>query len=94
MADKSDFGQSTVKEYLSDEPTSNSDDEKRMYKAERRAERKTLDRRSRFAPRIERSPRLLLLSLFLSFQDLPLQRVVSLIEEFLALRSVWGLVLR
>lgn len=41
MADKSDFGQSTVKEYLSDEPTSNSDDEKRMYKAERRAERKT-----------------------------------------------------
>ena len=41
MADKSDFGQSTVKEYLLDEPTSNSDDEKRMYKAERRAERKT-----------------------------------------------------
>lgn len=41
MADKSDFGQSTVNEYLSDELTSNSDDEKRMYKAERRAERKT-----------------------------------------------------
>lgn len=41
MADKSDFGQSSVKEYLSDEPTSNSDDENRMYKAERRAERKT-----------------------------------------------------
>ena len=32
MADKSDFGQSTVNEYLSDELTSNSDDEKRMYK--------------------------------------------------------------
>lgn len=42
MADKSDFGQSTVNEYLSDELTSNSDDEKRMYKAERRAERKNL----------------------------------------------------
>lgn len=41
MADKSDFGQSTVNEYLSDELASNSDDEKRMYKAERRAERKT-----------------------------------------------------
>lgn len=41
MADKSDFGQSTVNEYLSDELTSNSDDEKRMYKAERRTERKT-----------------------------------------------------
>lgn len=41
MADKSDFGHSTVNEYLLDELTSNSDDEKRMYKAERRAERKT-----------------------------------------------------
>ena len=42
MADKSDFGHSTVNEYLLDELTSNSDDEKRMYKAERRAERKNL----------------------------------------------------
>ena len=46
------------------------------------------------APRIERNRRLLLLLLFLPIQDLPLQRVVSLIEGFLALRSVWGLVLR
>lgn len=36
MADKSDFGQSTVNEYLSDELTSNSDDEKRMYRAEKK----------------------------------------------------------
>lgn len=42
MADKSDFGHSTVNEYLLDELTSNSDDEKRMYKVERRAERKNL----------------------------------------------------
>ena len=50
MADKSDFGWSTVNEYLSDELASNSDDEKRMYRAERRAERKTKERRRRFRP--------------------------------------------
>ena len=49
MADKSEFGWSTVNEYLSDELASNSDDEKRMYRAERRAERKTSKRR-RFRP--------------------------------------------
>ena len=38
MADKSDFGWSTVNEYLSDELASNSDDEKSMYWAERKAE--------------------------------------------------------
>ena len=49
MADKSDFGWSTVNEYrLSDELASDSDDEKRMYRAERRAERKTRERRRRF----------------------------------------------
>ena len=48
MADKSDFGGSTVNEYLSDELASNSDDEKRMYRAERRAERKTKERRRHF----------------------------------------------
>ena len=50
MADKSDFGWSTVNEYLSDELASNSDDEKRMYRAERRAERKTKERGRRFRP--------------------------------------------
>ena len=89
MADKSDFGQSTVNEYLSDE----------MKKRGCTRRREGLREKPRTgvvisAPRIERSPRLLLLSLFLSFQDLPLQRMVSLIEGFLALRSVWGLVLR
>ena len=48
MADKSDFGWSTVNKYLSDELASNSDDKKRMYRAERRAERKTKERRRRF----------------------------------------------
>ena len=43
---------------------------------------------------IERNRRLLLLPLFLPVQDLPIQRVVSLIEGFLALRSIWGLVFR
>ena len=50
IADKSDFVWSTVNEYLSDELASNSDDEKRMYSAERRAERKTKERRRRFRP--------------------------------------------
>ena len=49
MADKSDFGWSTVN--LSDELASNSDEEKRMYRAERRAERKTKERRRRFRRR-------------------------------------------
>ena len=40
LVDKSEFGWATVNEYLSDELTSDSDDEKRIYRAERRAERK------------------------------------------------------
>ena len=94
MAEKSDFGWSTVYEYLSDELASNSDDEKRMYRAERRAERKTRKGVVVSVPWIERNRRLLLLPLFLPVQDLPVQRVVSLMEGVLALRSVWGLVLR
>ena len=40
LADKSEFGWATVNEYLSDELASDSDDEKRIYRAERRAGRK------------------------------------------------------
>ena len=50
MAGKNEFGWSTVNEYLSDELASDSDDEKRMFRAERRAERKTKKRRRRFRP--------------------------------------------
>ena len=50
MADRSDFGWSTANEHLSDELASNSEDEKRLYRAERRAERKTKERRRRFCP--------------------------------------------
>ena len=39
-----------MNEYLSDELASNSDDEKRMYRVERRAERKTKERHCRFRP--------------------------------------------
>ena len=35
LADKNEFGWQTVSEYLSDELASDSDDEKRMYRAER-----------------------------------------------------------
>ena len=50
MAHKSDFAWSSVNEYLSDKLVSKSDDEKRMYRAERRTERKTKERRRRFGP--------------------------------------------
>ena len=40
LVDKSEFGWATVNEYLSDELASDSDDEKRIYRAERRAGRK------------------------------------------------------
>ena len=41
LADESEYGWVTVNEYLSDELASDSDDEKRIYQAERRAGRKT-----------------------------------------------------
>ena len=47
FADKSEFGWQTVNEYFSDELASDSDDEKRMYRAERRAEKKIRDKRRR-----------------------------------------------
>ena len=48
LADKSEFGWATVNEYLSDELASDSDDGKRIYRAQRRAERKVArDKRRR-----------------------------------------------
>ena len=47
FADKSEFGWQTVNEYLSDELASDSDDEKRMYRAERGAEKKIKDKSRR-----------------------------------------------
>ena len=44
LADKSKFGWAMVTEYLSDDLASNSDDEKRIYRFERRAEKKIKDR--------------------------------------------------
>ena len=49
LADKSEFGRATVNEYLSDELASDSDDEKRIYQAERRAERKVTKEKRRRA---------------------------------------------
>ena len=47
LADKSEFGWQSINEYLSDELASDSDDEKRMYGSERRAEKKIKDKRRR-----------------------------------------------
>ena len=49
LADKSEFGWATVNEYLSDELASDSDDEKRINRAERRAERKVTKEKRRRA---------------------------------------------
>ena len=53
-----EFGWSTVKEYLSDELASNSEDEKRIFLSERRAERRSKQvssrRRSRAASGVGR----------------------------------------
>ena len=47
LADKSEFGWATVNEYLSDDLASDSDDEKRIYRSERRAEKKIKEQRRR-----------------------------------------------
>ena len=44
IADKSDYGWATVTEYLSDELASDTEDEKRLYRSEKRAEKKYKDR--------------------------------------------------
>ena len=45
MADKSEYGWMTVNEYLSDELASDSDDEKRIYRSERRAEKRVREKK-------------------------------------------------
>ena len=72
---------------------SNCDDEERTYSEERRAERKAKGRRRRFPSADRKNRRLLLLPLFLPVQDLPIPRVVSLIEGFKGLRIVCGFAL-
>ena len=47
MADRSEFGWLTFGEYLSDELASNSEDEKRIFRSERRAERRSKQAASR-----------------------------------------------
>ena len=44
LAEKSKFGWLTVNEYLSDELASDSEEEKRIYRSERRAEKKVKNR--------------------------------------------------
>ena len=44
LADKSEFGWATVAEYLSDELASDTDDEKRIFRSEKRAEKKFKER--------------------------------------------------
>ena len=47
LADRSEFGWSTVSEYLSGDLASNSEDEKRIFRSERRAERRSKQAASR-----------------------------------------------
>ena len=45
LADKSEYGWHTVIEYLSDDLASDTNDEKRMWRSEKRAEKKMKERR-------------------------------------------------
>ena len=47
IADKSEFGWETVNQYEADELASDSEDDKRIYRSERKAERKQKDRKKR-----------------------------------------------
>ena len=49
IADRSEHGWATVKEYKEDELAENSDDEKRLFRAEPRAGIKTIDKRAQRA---------------------------------------------
>ena len=49
LADRSELGWSIVEEYEADELADNSEDEKRIARAEKEAERKALKRKKRFA---------------------------------------------
>ena len=48
MADRSDYGWAVVKAYDNDELASDSEDEKRLFKAEKTAEREISKRKRRF----------------------------------------------
>ena len=51
VADKSQYGWATVQEYLSDELASDSEDEKRLFRSEKRAEKKVKDSKKKRAQR-------------------------------------------
>ena len=92
LADKSEFGWATVNEYLSDELASDSDDEKRIYRAERRAERKiNKEKRRRVRPTIkELVPPLLSARLLRQDSRLLIWLLVRKLDQLF----VWDLVLR
>ena len=56
LADKSEYGWLTVNEYLSDELASDTEDEKRMYRSEKRAEKKKLRKKTSFRESTYRAP--------------------------------------
>ena len=86
IADKSQYGWATVQEYLSDELASDSEDEKRLYRSERRAEKKAKDAvcHSRSSTLYQADNFLLIIFLihFLSFNLIPY--LVSICMFFLS----------
>ncbi|CAH3133888.1 unnamed protein product [Porites lobata] len=53
IADKSQYSWATVQEYLSDELASDSEDEKRLFRSERRAEKKVKDSKKKRSPKYQ-----------------------------------------
>ena len=80
LADKSECSRWTVNEYPSDELASDSDDEKDMYRVERRAEGKRRTSVGVFAPLIEEAELLPHLTVFHVNRDL--QPLINLIVGF------------
>ena len=92
LADNSEFGWATVDEYLSDELASDSDDEKRIYRAERRAGRKINEEKRRRVRSDEKGSGSSSVTVRLLRRDSRLR--IWLLVRKLDQLVVWGLVLR
>ena len=92
LADESEYGWVTVNEYLSDELASDSDDEKRIYRAERRAGRKINKEKRRRVRSDEKGSGSSSVTVRLLRRDSRLR--IWLLVRKLDQLVVWGLVLR
>ena len=82
IADRSEFGWSVVAEYTADELADNSDDEKRIEKAEKTAERKAAKRKRATSGRVSESPLQSVLQPLSVFPQPRLPRYPGVLDSF------------